>query len=229
MSIYSTNHLPNGFYVYAYIRKSDNTPYYIGKGYNKRAWHKNHTITVPHDLSKIIILEQNLTEIGAFSLERRMIRWYGRKDNNTGILHNKTDGGEGTCGHKHTEITKRLMSKPKNNSTNIALANKIKSNDPNFIEKLKRPKSENHKKKMRKSKTDQHKANIKTGIQNSGRTYESESKTARRLLSEGKHNFQLNINPNYIIITCPHCLKFGSMPGMKRWHFEKCKTITSNS
>lgn len=98
MSIYSPKNLPFGNYVYAYIRKSNNTPYYIGKGTKYRAWSKQHSVSVPKDLSKIIILEQNLTEVGALAIERRMINWYGRKQLNSGILHNKSAGGEGALG-----------------------------------------------------------------------------------------------------------------------------------
>jgi len=57
------------FYVYAYLR-DDGSPYYVGKGKDKRAWRKGKSeINPPTDKSKIIIIENNLSEIGAFALD----------------------------------------------------------------------------------------------------------------------------------------------------------------
>lgn len=90
------------YYVYAYLR-INGSPYYIGKGKKKRAFEKHKNTPTPKDKTKIVFLETNLSEIGALALERRYINWYGRKDNNTGILRNLTDGGEGISGYKRSK------------------------------------------------------------------------------------------------------------------------------
>jgi len=96
------------YYTYAYLRE-DGTPYYIGKGKNRRAFdRKKHTVFVP-STKRILLLKQNLTEEEAFRHEIYMIGVFGRKDLGTGILHNKTDGGEGSSGYRHTNEYKNTI------------------------------------------------------------------------------------------------------------------------
>ena len=89
----------HNFYVYVYLRKSDLTPYYIGKGKGRRAWRADHNVKVPTDLVRIKIIAHNLYEHEALLLEKKLIALYGRKDLNSGILRNMTDGGDGVTGY----------------------------------------------------------------------------------------------------------------------------------
>ena len=101
---------PNRFYTYAYLRE-DKTPYYIGKGSGKRIYaSKGRPCNKPKDKSRIIFLKQNLTEEEAFKHEKYMIAVFGRKDIGTGILNNKTDGGEGSSGHIIKKETRMKIS-----------------------------------------------------------------------------------------------------------------------
>ena len=98
---------PNRFYTYAYLRE-DRTPYYIGKGEGRRLYNKGKgEVGKPKNTDRIIFLKNNLTEEEAFKHEIYMIAVFGRKDLGTGILHNKTDGGDGVSG--------RIASGEKNN------------------------------------------------------------------------------------------------------------------
>jgi hypothetical protein len=101
---------PNRFYTYAYLRE-DRTPYYVGKGSGNRIYSNDgRPCNKPIDMSRIIFLKQNLTEEEAFKHEEYMIAVFGRKDLETGILHNKTNGGDGSSGAVRSEEFKRNLS-----------------------------------------------------------------------------------------------------------------------
>ena len=209
MTIYSKTNPPNGFYTYAYLR-TDGTPYYIGKGKKDRAWqdhrYKSRDSTymmgvyTPEN-NRIVIMESMLTEIGAFALERRYIRWYGRKDNKTGILHNRTDGGDGVYGYVATEKTREKLSK----------ANTGKKQSSEEIErKIQRQKGQKHTSERTEKRADAMR----------GRKVPLET-LAKRKATLAVYNPQKGRKQE--VVTCPHCTVSGGNRVMKRHHFDRCK------
>ena len=121
------------YYTYAYLREN-RTPYYIGKGKGNRAYGRRYKgIKPPKDKSRILILKKNLTEEEAFRHEVYMIAVLGRKDLGTGILHNRTDGGEGASGTVVSKETKRKIGDAQKGDKNH---NYSKSASPETREKM---------------------------------------------------------------------------------------------
>ena len=111
------------YYVYLLIDPISYLPFYVGKGIGNRVLchfsDKSLKLTSSKNSKIKNILSQNLvpliiyyivdvSEITAFIVERALILKYGRKDLNTGILCNHTDGGEGLS--NISDYTKNKMS-----------------------------------------------------------------------------------------------------------------------
>jgi len=47
-------------------------------------------------------------------------------------------------------------------------------------------------------------------------------------IANGTHKFTID-NPNDEIVTCPKCNKTGSRPGMIKWHFDNCSTVSDKT
>ena len=177
---------PNRFYVYAFMRE-DGTPYYIGKGAAERAWSRNRTILPPKEKERIVLLKENLSEQEAFDHEIELIALHGRKDNGTGILHNRTDGGDGVSGWQPSEETKRKQSEANSgvNHPNYGKKASEETKEKQSKAHLGKKHTEEHRKnsslaRVGKIQTEEHKRKnsiAKSGINNHmyGRTHSPES------------------------------------------------------
>ena len=94
-----------GCFVYCYLRANDSatakagTPYYVGVASFAARPFEKHTCGVPKKRPELVrVLKAGLDRDSACDWERLFIAHYGRKDNGTGVLENRTDGGDG-CGN----------------------------------------------------------------------------------------------------------------------------------
>jgi hypothetical protein len=158
-------------YVYAYLRE-DGSPYYIGKGKGSR-YKDKHSVGIPKDRSRIVFLETNLSDVGACALERRYIRWYGRKDLGDGVLRNLTDGGDGNSSKRSPEWAKNHSEKMIGRKHNEETIKKLKIVDRSYM------KTEDYRKKLSESKKGRP-SKLK------GKTVSEETKKKLSLIRKGK-------------------------------------------
>jgi len=194
------------YYTYAYLRE-DKTPYYIGKGQGNRIFNKNKgDIKPPKDKSRIIYLKQNLTEKEAFKHEIYMIDVFGRKDLGTGILHNRTGGGEGSSGCIPSEKTRRKMSDArKGHIVSEETRRKIGDANKNPSEETRRKISESNKGKTRSEET-------KRKMSESGKV---------KIFSE-EHKRKLSESGKVKIFSEEHRKKIGSVTKGTKWWNDGC-------
>jgi hypothetical protein len=245
----------NKFYVYQYLREKDSpngkagTPYYVGKGCGNRIYSK-HNVSVPKDNSRIIIIADSLEEDVAFQMEIDTIKQYGRIDTGTGILRNRTNGGEGTSGRvlsptEYARLCNLLVDywngkTPEERSAHAANARKIQlelyetqSDDEKDERLFKASQSLTGKNNPMYGKNHTAAAKAKIGAASGGRNNGTQDLIKCPWCNvEGGvspmnrwHFDNCKHNPNRETreVTCPHCLKTGDEGNMKRYHFFNCK------
>lgn len=93
-----------GWYVYAYLRSKHGfgrkgTPYYVGIASRANRPFERHSCPIPTNRAYVRVMRSSLSRQEANKWEQRYVTKYGRKDLGTGILLNRTDGGDGSPGH----------------------------------------------------------------------------------------------------------------------------------
>lgn len=131
-------------YVYRHVRLDVNKPFYIGIGSDStyaRAYTKDrrnkHWKNIAKKGYEVEILLDSLTWEEACEKEKEFIQLYGRTDLNTGILCNKTNGGEGFLGVKrdsNSESEKRRRANISKRNTgkkrpDLSISNKLRAGE----------------------------------------------------------------------------------------------------
>ena len=180
----------NEFYVYVHRRASDNLPFYVGKGKDKRAWNFHarskfwNNTKAKHGVIVEIVFE-DLSEEEAFQCEKDTIlefRYFGYP------LVNLTDGGEGVSGYVQTEEHRKRLGQIRSNSQ------KWREGNHRAALKLKdRPLTVEHRQNISKGLT---------GIKRSEDTRKKMSESKKNSASAQRHIKLLSIQQRDITVYC---------------------------
>ena len=142
------------YYVYHLIDPTDNLPFYVGKGNGDRIYHHERAVLngkIPngnkllfYKIKKVLReslsikytkIKEELSSSEALQTEISEIKRYGRRNINTGILCNMTDGGDGNNGIVFGKKTREKLSKA-HKGRKITWGDKISKSlkeDPNLL------------------------------------------------------------------------------------------------
>jgi len=220
------------FYVYEHLRNDNGEVFYIGKGKAGRiddvknrnsGWNE---IVSSCGFRSQVILETECEELALF-VEQEYI--HKCKLANIGIV-NKTSGGQGISGYRHTEKSKAKMRKARLGKSGHPHSDesKKKIQEANtgvvFTEERKRKISE----KAKGRKMPEH---VRALLRETNKNFRHTPETIEHLrqVNTGRKHTPETIEKMCLIQqnmpkkTCPHCGKQASATNAKRWHFDNCK------
>lgn len=247
-----------GFYVYL-LRNPlrDDEPFYVGKGRGRRVEHhlreaksgkKSYKCSIIRKilksgfLHKIEFVASDVTEKYAFQIEQKLISEIGRKDLGNGPLANKTGGGEGSIGYKHSEASKKKISlggkgRIVSDAVKEKLRENIKFNNPmNNPDTIAKRSGKNHwnygkqgasfgkpvPEETRRKISESLKGNKNP---NFGKPCSDARREAIRAATIGvKKSTTINMRKPKRKEQCPHCGIWASGGNLAKWHLDNCKS-----
>jgi len=218
------------YYVYVYYREKSSlhgevgSPYYVGIGKDKRAWTKGKgEVGKPTNKKYIIIEKTNVSVSTAKNIEIALVSYFGRIDLGTGILRNKTNGGDGTNGWVPTKEQ---------------LENKRTAAEENWKDETYRKKHSEGVKKG--SNTIEAKENYSNASEKRWAVKREDIIKAQR---EGNQRPEVKANRSKVetakwqdekfikkmTVTCEHCYRTMLKGQHNRWHGDNCKLKNNNN
>lgn len=211
------------FYTYAHY-KPEGGLFYIGKGKRRRAYAMDgrnshwHNIVNKYGKPHVELLASWDTEEAALDHEKLLIASF--RDMGF-VLANKSDGGEGTSGYKHTaeQRLKNSLAKMGHIPWNKGLKGVLIPWNKGL------PMSEEQRIKL---------SIAKIGTRGNATGHKHTEESLAKMRAANRSGYKLSEAGRLAIsnaskgrvhpkIQCPHCSKIGGLTAMPRWHFDNCK------